>query len=97
MRDLGFEAADDAAETDGVLGVGDDDGVRIDPAHLAVEALHRFVGFPSAHDDGIAVQSIEIEGVQRMAEGDHHVVGGVDDVVDWAEAGFFETALDLGG
>ena len=37
---------------------------------------------------------VEIEGVQRMAEGHHHVVRDVDDVVDRAQPDRLEPLLD---
>ncbi len=88
--DLRLEAAHDPAESDGALRVGDDDGIGIDLAHLTIETLHRLAWFSPANDDGVPADAIEVEGVQGMAEGDHHVVGDVDNVVDRAEADRFE-------
>src|ERR1051326_2735334 len=95
--DLALRAADDAAEADGFVGVGDDAGVLVKLAHFVVEAAHRFAGLAFADDDRIALQAIEVEGMQRVAEGEHHVVRGVDDVVDRAEADGFESRGDFCG
>ena len=43
------------------LRVSDDDGVDVDLAHFAVEALHRLAWFAAANDDGLSADTIEIE------------------------------------
>ena len=47
-----------------------------------------------AHDEPPAGDAVEVEGVQRAADEQHHVVGDVDDVVDRALPGGHQARLE---
>src|SRR6185436_9342393 len=95
VADLALRTTDHAAEGDGVLRVGDDAGGFVELSCLSVERLHFLVLVAFADDDRFVCELVEIERVQRVSEGEHHVVGGVDDVVDRAKAYGFEALADF--
>ena len=49
-----------------------------------------------ANDDAATAHPIEVEGVQRLADGPHDVVGDVDDVVDRTHARVGQPCLEPG-
>ena len=51
----------------------------------------------AADDQRPSAEAIEIEGVHRLADLEHHVVGDVDDDVDRPHAGRLETLCQPGG
>ncbi|MNR19391.1 hypothetical protein D3C85_1361790 [compost metagenome] len=72
--------------------VGDDQGVGTQGDFLAVEQDELLALFRHAYADA-AVDFGEVEGVHRLAEFEHHVVGDVDGSVDAAHVGTTQ-ALD---
>ena len=93
VRDLALSASDDPAESDGAAAIGNDDSLRIDGSRLAVETDHLLAAIAGANEDRCG-QLVEIESMQRMTEGQHGVVGGVDHVVDRPQADRFQSPLD---
>ncbi len=93
VSDLAVEPAHHAGHGDGAAAVGDEQRVLVEGAEHAVEGLHLLAGFGAPDDDGrsifprLGLQEVVIEGVQGLAEFQHHVVGDVDDVVDRPHAG----------
>ncbi len=85
VADLAPLAAHDARERDGALGVGDDEIVRGERAIDAVEGAELLALGRAADDDLAAAEEGVIEGVDGVAELEHHEVGDVDDVVDGAD------------
>ena len=59
-----------------------------------VERGHRLALAGAPHDDPPAAHLVEVEGVERLAGGEHHVVGDVDDVRDRALAGGHQALLE---
>ena len=86
--DLRARAAHHAGDRRRAVGVVDDA-----PCRGRARALRRRASStcsPSraaAHDEPAAGDAVEVEGVQRLAGQQHHVVGDVDDVVDRPLAG----------
>ena len=85
--DLGLGAAHDAGDRDGALAavVGDEQVARVEGAVDVVEGRQPLAGARTAHDDR-ALEGGEVEGVQRLAEAEHHVVRDVDRQRDRAHA-----------
>ena len=100
LADLGRRAAHDPREPDGdVVAVADDEvlaGVAEHQGPLgeledgAVEQLEGLAGDRTANREGGARQAVAVIGVGGLAELEHHVVGGVDDVVDRAHPAALE-------
>ena len=88
-----MEAAHDAGEAGGLLGVGDDQHVGGEGVLFAVEGLHRLALVGPADDDPAAADIPHIIGVHRLAGLQHDEVGDVDDVVDAADPGRAEAFL----
>ena len=84
--DLGLLAAHDPGEPDRALAVGDHEILRAQRALDAVERPHLLALARAARDEPAAEQ-VEVVGVERAAEREHHVVRDVDDVRDRAHAG----------
>ncbi len=81
--DRRVEAAHDARERDGLLGVGDDEVLRRESPLDAVERDESLPGPRPPHDDrGEPVRAlrerVEVEGVQWLADVPEDVVRGVD-------------------
>ncbi|MNM88706.1 hypothetical protein D3C81_1009290 [compost metagenome] len=76
-------ATHDAGDGQGAGVVGDYQGVGAQGNFLAVEQDELLALFGHAHADA-AVDFGEVEGVHRLAEFEHHVVGDVDGSVDAA-------------
>ena len=89
VGDLGLLAAHDPGERDGALGVGDHEVVarraraRVPSSVRELLARRRRGGRRSARPASVVV----VEGVERAAEREHHVVRHVDDVRDRPHAG----------
>ena len=77
-------------------GIGDDQRVRIELAGHVVERLEALAGRRPADDDPAVVDRGRVERVDRLAELDHDVVRGVDDVADRSVAGGQQAHLDAG-
>ena len=82
VADLALLAAHDSGQRDGTVGVRDHQVVRFEVAVDPVERLQLLAGTRAADNDPAAGQLGEVERVQRVAEGEHRVVGDVDDVRD---------------
>ena len=80
--DFAFRAAHHAGNGHGVRGVGDHAYLRRKRALEAVERADLFSGVRAAHDDAAIDDARQIESVQRLAQLEHDVIGGVDNVVD---------------
>ena len=87
--DARVPTAHHAAEGDGAIVVGDDEELAIERHFAFVEQFQGFAGARVAHDDR-AVQGVGIEGMQRLAEFEHHVVGDVHERADRTQAGTLE-------
>ncbi len=96
LADLGVLAAHHAGDRDRTLGVGDHEVVGIELPARAVERDELLAGPRPANHDAAALQRGVVEGVQRAAEREHHVVRDVDDVRDRAHAGAQEPRLEPG-
>ena len=94
VADFGVETAHHAGDCERLVGVGDQQVVRIERAGDVVERdeLARLAG--AAHDDLALGDFRVIEGVQRLAEFEHDVVGRIDDVVERAHPAQFQPALE---
>ena len=93
LGDLGLLAAHDPGERDRALGVGDHEilGARACARRRRASAPSR----PSRARRATSPpwSSVEVVGVQRAAEREHHVVRHVDDVRDRADAGVPQARL----
>ena len=69
-----------------IVGIGDHQHAGGQRPLLAVERGHGLARLRAAHLDHAAAHLGEIEGVHRLPELEHHVVGDVDDVADRADA-----------
>ena len=82
-RDLGLLPTHDAGDGHGTTRVADQKHVGREPAFLAVEGGELlFFGRRPAHHDGGTVQPGQVEGVERLAQLQEHIVRGVHHVVD---------------
>ena len=97
-RHGGVEAAHDAGERDGALGVGNDDVGRVENPFDAVERHELFSAARLADDDAAAGELVEVEGVERLADVPEDVVGGVHGGADGLGADGGQPGSDaLGG
>jgi hypothetical protein len=87
VGDLGVLATHDPGQRDRAVGVGDYQIGRVEVAVDAVQRSHLLTRARAAHDDLPVGELCQVEGVQRVAETDHHVVGDVDDAGDRPHAG----------
>ncbi len=78
------------ARATGLLSVRNDENRRIQLALHAVQRCQLFVQPGATDDDLTALQLIRIEGMQRMAQFHHDVIGHVRDVVDGPHAHGFK-------
>ena len=102
LRDRGREAAHDAREGDGLLGVGDHEVLRAELSLDAVERDERLPRLRAPHDDrrqavGPLRERVEVEGVERLADVPEHVVRRVDGRGDRALADRGEARRHGGG
>ncbi len=93
-RHLGLLAAHDPGDGDGPLGVRDHELLGRQLPLGAVERADALAGAGAAHDDPALRERGVVEGVERAAEREHHVVGHVDDVRDRAHAGAEQARLE---
>ncbi len=100
--DLGFQAAHDAAHTDRAEDIADHQVLGVQLPIVAVERRHAFARFRPAHNNRGTIiamterplqQLIVIEGVNRLAEIEHHIVGHIDQIADRALPGQAQAAL----
>ena len=84
FRDFGVPPSHHAGNRHGALCVTDHEHVGCDRASLAVQRHQGLPGTCAAdHDRGIR-QAVQVEGVERLTQLQHDVVGGVHDAVDGA-------------
>ena len=82
LPDLGVLAAHDPGEGDRPFGVGDDEILGVELPRVPVEGGELLALARPAHHDLPAAERVEVEGMERVADGEHDVVGHVDDVGD---------------
>ena len=87
LADLGLLSAHDPGESDRPLGVGDEQIVRLEIPLDSVQRSQLLALVRAADDDLAAANRVVVEGVQGVAERQHHVIGDVDDVRDRAHPG----------
>ena len=85
--DLGAGPAHDAGDGERPGRVGDEQRLGMQLADDVVEGLEAFTRRRPAHHDPPVVHGGRVERVDRLAQLDHHVVAGIDDVADRAHAG----------
>ena len=92
LSDFALQSPHHASYGYGTASVGDEQHLAIEGAQLSIEGLHLLAGAGATHDDGWPVlagpgaQDVVVEGVQRLPQFQHHVVGDVHYVVDGAHA-----------
>jgi hypothetical protein len=91
---LGIDAAEHAGDDQRPLDVGDDEHLVVQRALHAVEGDDLLAGGRAARDELPAADLARVEGVQRLAPAEHHVVGHIDDVADGAHTGVREARLE---
>ena len=94
IGDFALRAAHDAGNTDGARRVRDDQRVWGQLAIDVVQRLEPLSGVSQADDDRSVVNRGAVEGVRGLAQLEHDVVRGVDDVADRAHAGGLKPHLD---
>ncbi len=95
---LAVGAADDAAEADGIVSVGDDQMLGCELTLDVIQSNQCLAGFGPAYDDGVIFETVIVKGVQRLVVFQHDVVSNVDHVADGAEPRLGEPVLQpLGG
>ena len=91
--DLAARAAHDPADPGGPVRVADQHGVAVEDALLAVQRREALALARGAHVQRRPGHAVEVVGVHRLAEQQHHVVRDVDDVADRALAGRHQARL----
>jgi hypothetical protein len=81
-RDFGLETTHHTADGHGPFGVGDDAHLGSQLVLALVDGDDLLTRLAAADDDAPLGELVEVEGVQRLAAFQQHVVGDVDDVVD---------------
>ena len=95
--DAALLAAHDAGQRQGAGFVGDQEGVSGRRDGLAIEEQHLLASLGQTHVDGAGELRV-VEGVQRLAEFEHHVVGDVHEGADRTDAAAQQALLHpLGG
>src|ERR1700687_732032 len=94
--DFRFGAAHDAADAHGAgaIAITDHADARGEHALDAVEGANFFTWLGEADDDAVIADFVVVESVEGVAEFEHHVVGGIDDIVDAGDAGGFEAVFE---
>ena len=98
--DLAVLPAHDSGQGDGLGFVRDEEHAAVEPAFLAVEGHELFAFGGAAHDDGRPGagagpgQEAAIEGMQRLADLEHDVIGDIHHVAEAADANLFEGLLE---
>ena len=88
-----ISAAHDARDPARALGVADERHVGAEGALHAVERGHRLALLRAPDDDAAPAHLVEVERVQRLRRGEHHVVRDVDHVRDRPLAGRHQPLL----
>src|SRR5215469_2377812 len=92
-------ATHDAADADRAraIAVRDHAYARVKDALDAVEGSEFFTRLGAADDDAVIANEVVIEGVERVAKLEHHVIGDVDNVADARGASGFKTLFEPRG
>ncbi len=94
FTDFSRLAAHDSGEGDGVVGIGDDHVVGLEFVGCAVEGRELFSGFCLADDDSLTSEGIEIEGVERLPDFEHDIVGEVNEERDRSLTDLAKSSLE---
>ena len=97
VGDLGDLPAHDPGDPARPLGVADQRHVGVEGPLDVVEGDHRLPRLRAPDHDAPAANLVQVEGVERLGSGQHHVVGDVDDVRDRALAGGRQALLEPDG
>ncbi len=89
-RHLGRGAPHHAGDRDGAFRVSDDEHGLVERTRLSVECREPLAGTRPAHVYLRPGKLRQIERVHGMTHFEHHVIGDVHDVVDWADARLVE-------
>ena len=82
----GIFPAHDAGDDHGAVRIGDDEHAAVQNPFLAIERDNLLPVHRRPDNDLVAPELAGIEGVQRLARLQHHVVANVDDIVDRAKS-----------
>ncbi len=82
LRDLAGQAAHDARDAQRARGIRDEQHLRIERPLDVVERRQRLATGRSPDDDPAVRDGRRVEGVDGLAQLEHHVVAGIDDVAD---------------
>ena len=91
--DFAVGAAHHAADADGFVRVGDQQVVGSQDAFHAVQGGELFARRGAAHEDVTVGHGVQVKGVQRLVELQHHIVGDIHHIVDGAQAGAGQAVL----
>ena len=97
--DLALQSSHHATDSHGAAPIGDEQHLIVEGAQLAIECRHLLAGPGAAHDNRRQViarlgsQGVIVEGVQRLPQLQHHVVGDVHDVADGPHPGQAQSHL----
>jgi hypothetical protein len=97
LGDLARCAAHDSGDRQGARGISDNQVVGSQLALDVIERLDAFPGPCPPDDQLMAGDARSIERMGRLAELEHHVVRGIDDVADRTHPGRLEPDLDRVG
>ena len=67
---------------------------RIEQSLIAVQGVQPFAVVRAANDNRLGAEPSPVEGVQWLADFQHHIVGHVDDVADWPHPCKIQTTLE---
>ncbi len=90
-RHFAVMAADHPGHGDRASGIRDDGHAAVERALHAIEGHQPLARLRLAHDDTALPQPTQVEGVHRLPESVHEIVGRVDHVVDRSQPHRFET------
>ncbi|GIV03242.1 MAG: hypothetical protein KatS3mg015_2072 [Fimbriimonadales bacterium] len=93
-RHLRFFASHDPCDGHRTLGVADHEHPRFELSIHAVQCANLLSGLCGTDNNAPFLEPVEVEGVQRLAQLQHHVVRGVYDDVNRSHAGRRNTALN---
>ena len=90
---LGINGAEHAGDHQRPAHVGDHQIAYIQGALDLIEGDDPLTWLGAPHDQPAALDARAVEGVQRLADGQHDVVGDIDDITDGPHAGVGEARL----
>ena len=83
-------------QSHGAIGIGDDAHVSRQDVFFVVDRLQLFPGFCATNDDPLSVQTIHVEGMQRLTTFHQDIVCDVDDIVDGRNPDSLQSTLQPG-